>query len=200
MAALRYPRSFLGLAGRGFLLVAAAAGRRAAVFGLAHRAPGRAEPQRGVGASQAARASRALVEPHRLDRAAGAAGRGAARCASCAPTSRALHARLPQVVGRARAAAARRRAARRAQPHHRAGAGALRPAVAGAPRTRSDARAVRGTAAELAESAYEVLAISYCVADREVERLRASAEEVQRRLIAAGAVATARWRSPSRWR
>ena len=36
---------------------------------------------------------------------------------------------------------------------------------------------------ELAENAYEVLAISYLVADREVVRLRASAEAVQRQLI-----------------
>ena len=36
---------------------------------------------------------------------------------------------------------------------------------------------------DLAENAYEVLAISYLVADREVVRLRADAESVQRRLV-----------------
>src|SRR6266446_1304079 len=51
------------------------------------------------------------------------------------------------------------------------------------PRRRQDPRRISGIAAELAENAYEVLAISYLVADREVVRLRSNAEEVQRRLI-----------------
>src|SRR6266436_4262726 len=51
------------------------------------------------------------------------------------------------------------------------------------PRRRQDPRRVGGIAAELAENAYEVLAISYLVADREVVRLRSNAEAVQRRLI-----------------
>src|SRR5438270_741486 len=51
------------------------------------------------------------------------------------------------------------------------------------PRRRQDARRFGRMASELAENAYEVLAISYLVADREVERLRSSAEEVQRRLV-----------------
>src|SRR5882762_5905269 len=48
---------------------------------------------------------------------------------------------------------------------------------------RQDPRRIGGIAAELAENAYEVLAISYLVADREVVRLRSNAEAVQRRLI-----------------
>jgi len=51
------------------------------------------------------------------------------------------------------------------------------------PRRRQDPRQISRMASELAENAYEVLAISYLVADREVERLRSSAEEVQRRLV-----------------
>jgi two-component system sensor histidine kinase GlrK len=46
-----------------------------------------------------------------------------------------------------------------------------------------DAGAVHARLAELAESAQEVLAISYRVADDEVERLRTAAEAVQRRLL-----------------
>lgn len=45
-----------------------------------------------------------------------------------------------------------------------------------------DAKLVRSSAGDLAESAYEVLAISYVIADREVERLRTSAELVRERM------------------
>src|SRR3954470_9496877 len=48
---------------------------------------------------------------------------------------------------------------------------------------RLNAKEVSRLTGELAENAYEVLAISYLVADREVVRLRADAEAVQRRLI-----------------
>jgi two-component system sensor histidine kinase GlrK len=51
------------------------------------------------------------------------------------------------------------------------------------PRRRQDPRRISRIAAELAENAYEVLAISYLVADREVLRLRSNAEAVQRRLV-----------------
>jgi len=51
------------------------------------------------------------------------------------------------------------------------------------PRRKQDPRRVAEMAGELAENAYEVLAISYLVADREVVRLRSSAETVQRQLI-----------------
>jgi two-component system, NtrC family, sensor histidine kinase GlrK len=51
------------------------------------------------------------------------------------------------------------------------------------PRRRLDARRVTRASAELAESGYEVLAISYLIADREVMRLRANAEALQRQLI-----------------
>jgi two-component system sensor histidine kinase GlrK len=45
-----------------------------------------------------------------------------------------------------------------------------------------DAMLVGKRASDLAESAYEVLAISYVIADREVERLRVSAESVRERM------------------
>ena len=51
------------------------------------------------------------------------------------------------------------------------------------PRRKLDGRRVVRLTGELAENAYEVLAISYLIADREVVRLRANAETVQRRLI-----------------
>jgi two-component system sensor histidine kinase GlrK len=52
-----------------------------------------------------------------------------------------------------------------------------------APRRKIDPRRVGRITGELAENAYEVLSISYQVADREVVRLRANAETVQQRLI-----------------
>src|SRR5688500_13152850 len=51
------------------------------------------------------------------------------------------------------------------------------------PRRKLDPRRVGRITGELAENAYEVLSISYLVADREVVRLRANAETVQRQLI-----------------
>jgi len=51
------------------------------------------------------------------------------------------------------------------------------------PRAKLDPRAISTEADRLADNAYEMLAISYFVADREVDRLRSSAEIVQQRLI-----------------
>jgi two-component system, NtrC family, sensor histidine kinase GlrK len=51
------------------------------------------------------------------------------------------------------------------------------------PRRKIDVRRVVRLTGELSEHAYEVLAISYLIADREVVRLRQSAETVQRQLI-----------------
>jgi two-component system sensor histidine kinase GlrK len=51
------------------------------------------------------------------------------------------------------------------------------------PRRKLDVRDISRRTSELAENAYEVLAISYLVADREVVRLRSNAETVQRRLF-----------------
>ncbi|MGA8005919.1 MAG: HAMP domain-containing sensor histidine kinase [Burkholderiales bacterium] len=51
------------------------------------------------------------------------------------------------------------------------------------PRGPLDPRTISVEADKLADNAYEMLAISYLVADREVDRLRSSAEVVQQRLI-----------------
>ena len=51
------------------------------------------------------------------------------------------------------------------------------------PRRRLEARRIVRLTGELSENAYEVLAISYLIADREVVRLRHNAESVQRQLI-----------------
>ena len=48
--------------------------------------------------------------------------------------------------------------------------------------SKPDAKRVRENASDLVESAYEVLAISYVIADREVERLRTEAEAVRERM------------------
>ena len=55
--------------------------------------------------------------------------------------------------------------------------------LTGAPGSRPDAAQAARLAGDLAESAYEVLAISYVIADREVERLRISAEGVRGRMM-----------------
>src|SRR5438132_2415223 len=55
--------------------------------------------------------------------------------------------------------------------------------VTAQPRRKLDPRRVGRLTAELAENAYEVLAISYLIADREVVRLRHQAENVQRQLV-----------------
>jgi two-component system sensor histidine kinase GlrK len=56
---------------------------------------------------------------------------------------------------------------------------------------RLELRTVRGLAGGLVDDAYQVLAASYFVADREVERLGAGADEVHRRLIVMVLIASA---------
>ncbi|MGH8704196.1 MAG: sensor histidine kinase, partial [Burkholderiales bacterium] len=68
---------------------------------------------------------------------------------------------------------------------------ALYELLTSAPGAKPDVRSVREMAGALAEDAYQVLAISYLVADREVERLRAAADEGHRRLIVLVLVAIA---------
>jgi signal transduction histidine kinase len=68
---------------------------------------------------------------------------------------------------------------------------ALIDRVAAVPRKGLDLREVRGLSAAMVDDAYQVLAVSYFVADREVERLGASADEVHRRLIVMVLIATA---------
>src|SRR5215471_5940208 len=61
--------------------------------------------------------------------------------------------------------------------------GELHAALTGPATGRPDAREVKKRTAQLADSGYEVLAISHLVADREVMSLRAHAEAVQMRLV-----------------
>lgn len=63
--------------------------------------------------------------------------------------------------------------------------------LAAEPRARLEPAAINARTAELAESAYEVLAISYLAADREAERLRAEAQAVQWQLVVLLLVCTA---------
>ena len=63
--------------------------------------------------------------------------------------------------------------------------------VGKSPRGVPDLRTVRAMAGALVNDAYQVLAVSYFVADREVERLGASADEVHRRLMVIVLTATA---------
>ncbi|TMH95728.1 MAG: HAMP domain-containing histidine kinase, partial [Betaproteobacteria bacterium] len=59
------------------------------------------------------------------------------------------------------------------------------------PRRREDPHRIGRMATELSENAYQVLAVSYLVSDREVARLRSNAEEVQRRLVLLVVLSTA---------
>jgi two-component system sensor histidine kinase GlrK len=178
---LAYPRSFLGLLLAGFTLVALPL-----VGALAYSAWNTerlAEQSRSAvfNASQAARASRALV--NRI----GSIERLAQQMAVLEsaeltadyervhrdfkvvsaellllPLDRAQHSALSKTVGQEQA---------------------LYQLLSSEPRPPLHPEEVGRLTDELAENAYEVLEISYRVADREVEHLRQNAEAVQRRLI-----------------
>ncbi|HEY2338548.1 MAG TPA: HAMP domain-containing sensor histidine kinase [Burkholderiales bacterium] len=176
-----YPRSFLGLLLTGFTLVAAPL-----VGALAYSAWNTerlAEQSRSAvfSASQAARASRSLV--NRI----GSIERLAQQVAVADDSElvadyRRVHGGFKQVAAEllglpldtAQRAALLRTVAQEQDLFDR---------LAQQPRKRLAAAQVNRMTDELAENAYEVLAISYLVADREVVRLRASAEGVQRQLI-----------------
>jgi two-component system sensor histidine kinase GlrK len=189
--ALGYPRSFLGLLVIGFLLVALPLA--AALLWSAWNTERLAQRSTNAvfDAAQAARASRSLVNRigsiERLARLIAAQPEEAlqvdlARVHSSFDTVAGELSRLP--LEETQQAALRRTVERERALYETLSGGA-----------RLDPKAVSAQANELAEGAYEVLAISYLVADREVERLRESAEEVQRRLIMfvmlAGALALA---------
>src|SRR5688572_1765183 len=171
-----YPRSFLGLCLASFVMVAAPL-----IGALAYSAwhsERLAEQSRHAvfNASQAARASRTLVNRigsiERLallddPRLAGDLGRVHASFAQVADELL----QLPLEEGQ-------RSALRRTVAQEQA----LYDLLANAKRAR-DRRGVPALAAELAENASEVLAISTRVADREVLRLRTDAEGVQRQLV-----------------
>lgn len=180
-AALRFPRSFLGLLVTGFLLVAAplAGGLLYSAWSTQHLA----EQSRSAvyNAAQAARGSRALV--NRI----GSIERLAQQVAVLPDAEltqdyERLHQgfrQLSEELARLPLDDEQLLALRRTMEQEQALFDLLAPTAAAPP----VARAVAARVAELAESAHEVLAISYRVADREVERLRAAAEAVQRRLL-----------------
>jgi two-component system, NtrC family, sensor histidine kinase GlrK len=179
--ALRYPRSFLGLLVTGFLLVALPLA--GALLYSAWSTQHLAEQSRSAvyNAAQAARGSRALV--NRI----GSVERLAQQIAVLPDPGliqdyERLHQDFQQTTAdlarlplEARQLAALDRTVAREQ--------VLYDLLAAAPQALPDAATVRARVGELAESAHEVLAISSRVADQEVERLRGSAENVQRQLL-----------------
>jgi two-component system sensor histidine kinase GlrK len=179
--ALPYPRSFLGLLLAGFSLVALPlAGALAySAWNTEHLA----EQSRNAvfNASQAARASRSLV--NRIASVERLANQIAVLPdAELAADYARVHRSFEQVsddLSRLPLDQAQFAALARTIEQERA----LYALVNAGARAKLDAGEVGKLAAELAENAYEVLALSYLVADREVERLRARAESVQRQLI-----------------
>ncbi len=186
---LRYPRSFLGLLIAGFLLVALPL-LGTLLYSAWHTQRLTEQGRNAVfGAAKAATASRALV--NRI----GSLERLALQLTVLPDTQlRAdfarAHASFTQLSGELsqlsldeEQQAALNRTTAREQ--------ALFDHVAAAPRGSLEPRRVRALADALADDAYQVLAVSYFVADREVERLGASADEVHRRLIVMVLLATA---------
>ncbi len=178
---MRYPRSFLGLLLAGFTLVALPL-----VGALAYSAWNTerlAEQSRNAvfNASQAARASRSLV--NRI----GSIERLAQQMAIVEDSALAadyarVHQSFKQVADELSLLpldGEQQLALKKTVEQERS----LYDLLTEQPRRRVDARRVVRLTSELAENAYEVLAISYLVADREVVRLRANAETVLRRLI-----------------
>jgi two-component system, NtrC family, sensor histidine kinase GlrK len=178
---MRYPRSFLGLLLAGFTLVALPL-----IGALAYSAwhtERLAEQSRNAvySASQAARASRSLV--NRI----GSIERLAQQMAVVSDAELAadyarVHRSFQQVSNElfllpldADQTVALKKTVEQEQ--------GLYQLLTEEPRRKFDPRRVGRLTAALAENAYEVLAISYLVADREVVRLRANAETVQRQLI-----------------
>jgi len=179
--ALPYPRSFLGLLLAGFTLVALPL-----VGALAYSAwhTERLAKQSGnavFNAARAARASRSLV--NRI----GSIERLAQQIALTSDKElmddfTKVHASFKQVAGelvRLPLDRAQLSALNRTVEEEQA----LYDQLSADPRPALDPRAVADKTGQLAEDAYQTLAISYLVADREVERLRANAETVQQRLI-----------------
>ena len=178
---LRYPRSFLGLLVTGLLLVALPLA--GALLYSAWSTQDLAEQSRSAvyNAAQAARGSRALV--NRI-----ASVERLAQQIAVLPDAGLIHdyrllhesfrqlsaelARLP--VDATQRAALDRTVAREQ---------ALYELLASAPGAAPDLPVVRAHVDDLVESGQEVLSISSRVADQEVERLRATAENVQRQLV-----------------
>ncbi len=177
-----YPRSFLALLLAGFtLVILPLVGALAYSAWNTERLAGKSRTAV-FNASQAARASRSLV-----DRIA-AIERVAQQMALLNdPRARAgLRARAPQLQAarrRDRAAAARRSAGRTRSASRWSTSRTLFDLLTNPNRPRLDAQGVGERVDALIDSARDVLAINNRVVDREVERLRVSAENVQRNII-----------------
>ena len=178
---MAYPRSFLGLLLTGFTLVAAPL-VGALAYSAWHTERLAEQSRKAVfSASEAARASRSLV--NRI----GSIERLAQQLAVL---------EAPEVAGdymRAHTSFKQVSEELLQLPLEAGQLDALKKAVAqeqalydlltARPRRRQETRTISRLTGELAENAYEVLAVSSRVADREVARLRADAEAVQRQLI-----------------
>jgi two-component system sensor histidine kinase GlrK len=188
-AALRFPRSFLGLLIAGFLLVALPL-LGTLLYSAWHTQRLTEQGRNAVsGAAMAATASRALV--NRI----GSIERLALQAAVLPDRQlrddlARAHASFLQIAGELRQQqlddsqlAALKVTMEREQ--------ALVDRVLQARPREADLRTLRTLANGMVDSAYQVLAESYFVADREVERLGAGADDVHRRLIVMVLVATA---------
>lgn len=189
LSALRYPRSFLGLLIAAFLLVALPL-IGTLLYSAWHTERLTEQSRSAVsGASAAARAGRSLVsrvgsiERLALQLAVMPDAQLRADFARAHESFRQLSDQLARLKLKDEPLAAFTRAIEREQ--------ALYDYVTRPSRGAPDLRTVRAMAAELVEDAYQVLAVSYFAADREVERLGASADEVHRRLIVMVLIATA---------
>jgi two-component system sensor histidine kinase GlrK len=181
MPLLPYPRSFLGMLLTGFSLVALPL-----VGALAYSAWNTerlAEQSRTAvfNASQASRASRSLVS--RIGSVERVAQQMALLNDSRVASDYArVHRSVRQVSDELLVLpleAAHRTALERTIEQEQA----LYDLLTAPGRAKLDPRAISKRTGELADNAYEVLAISYLVADREVMRLRVNAETVQGRLV-----------------
>ena len=186
---LRYPRSFLGLLIAGFLLVALPL-LGTLLYSAWHTQRLTEQGRNAVfGAAKAATASRALVnrigslERLALQLTVLQDAQLRADFARAHASFRQLAGELSQLPLDEGQLAALNRTTQREQ--------ALFDLFAAPPRGGADPREVRALAGALVDDAYQVLAVSYFVADREVERLGTSADEVHRRLIVMVLLATA---------
>ena len=189
MRALSYPRSFLGLLVAAFLLVALPL-MGTLLYSAWHTQRLTEQSRSAVsGAAETAIASRSMV--NRI----GSIERLALQLVALEDSQlRAdfmrAHASFKQVAGELavlpldeRQRAAFGRTIEREQ--------ALLDLIQSPPRGGLTTRKVREITGALTDNAYEVLGLSYFVADREVERLGASAEDLHRRLIVMVLIATA---------
>jgi len=187
--ALRFPRSFLGLLIAGFLLVALPL-LGTLLYSAWHTQRLTEQGRSAVfGAAKAVTSSRALanrissLERLALQLSVLPDAQLQADFARAHASFKQLAGELSQMPLDESQLAALRRTIEREQ--------ALVEHVSAPPRGGLDLRAVRELAAALVDEAYQVLAVSYFVADREVERLGDSADEVHRRLIMMVLLATA---------